>query len=86
MFINGESKSSKNSITLLLSRILSSIMALPFVDKSTNLARVTGAVTVSSGTVTTVTNLTNIDGYSGQQMMRQMSVSTWCVAVRDRIS
>jgi len=86
MFINGESKSSKNDILFLLSRILSSLVSLPFVDKSGNTARISGTVSVSGTTTTNVTTLTNIDGYSGQQMMRQISVSTWCAAVRDRIS
>jgi len=86
MFIGGENKSSKNSILMLLSRILSTLAALPFVDKSTNTARVSGAVTISGTATTNVTTLTNIDGYSGQQMMRQVSISTWCAAVRDRIS
>lgn len=86
MFISGESKSSKSNILFLLNRILSSLSSLPFVDKTLNTARISGAVTLSSGTVTTVTTLTNIDGYAGQQLMRQMSINTWCAAVRDRVS
>lgn len=86
MFLNGENKASKNGIVILLSKILSLIGALPFVDKTTNTARISGAVTISGTATTNVTTLTNIDGYAGQQLMRQMSISTWCAAVRDRIS
>lgn len=86
MFINGENKSSNDNITFILSRLSSLLNSLPFVDKSTNTARVSGTVSISGTATTNVTTLTNIDGYSGGQLMRQMSISTWCSAVRERIT
>ena len=86
MFLNGENKSNKDQIIFLLGRILSSLMSLPFIDKTTNTARISGAVSITGTAASNVTTLTNIDGYAGQQLMRQMSISTWCSAVRDRIT
>lgn len=69
-------------------RSLYQILATPpWYDPTTNTLKVgTHAVTVSSGTVTTVTNLTNFGTNAADVMARDTSINTWANVARRTIS
>ena len=63
-----------------LQEIRDAIAMAPEYDEATNAKRITGAITVSSGTVTTVgtlTNQTNIGGFSADMMTENASYAAW---------
>lgn len=64
----------------LLQEIRDAIAMAPEYDEATNAKRITGAITVSSGTVTTtgtLTNQTNIGGFSADMMTENASYAAW---------
>lgn len=70
-----------------LRALLQQIAVPSWFDPTTNTLRVgTTAVTVSSGTVTTVTNLTNFGTNAADVMARDISINTWANTVRSTIS
>lgn len=55
-----------------------------WVDKSLNRVRVTEII--ESGTVTTVTTVSNLDGYQAKLPAINANMAAWQLAVRSRIS
>jgi hypothetical protein len=83
----------RQSMSLLLVRMLNYLNAPMGYDKS--LQRQRGTVTVESGTVTTVTTVTtvgtvttlsNIDGYNGRMQILDQKRTAWAQCVRARIT
>jgi hypothetical protein len=75
---------SAQSMILLLTRMLSYLNSPMGYDKS--LQRQRGTVLVESGTVTTVTTLSNIDGYNGRMQILDNNRVAWAQCVRARIT
>ena len=72
-----------NALRVLLQQIATPV----WYDPTTNTLKVgTHAVTVSSGTVTTVTNLTNFGTNAADVMARDTSINTWANVARRTIS
>lgn len=70
-----------------LRSLLQAVSIPSWYDPSTNSLRVgTTAVTISSGTVTTVTNLTNFGTNAADVMARDTSINTWANVARRTIS
>jgi hypothetical protein len=70
--------------TSLLNRILARLMSPLGYDRSIDRSRTT--TVLESGTVTTVTGLTNIDGRNGSMLINQTNLSAWADCVRARIT
>ena len=66
----------------LLRSILQYLAYPGFLDKPNNATRIIPV----GGTVTTVTGLTNIDGYQGKLVAINQNMSAWALSVRSRIS
>ena len=71
-----------NELINVLRNILNAIANPSYVDKSANAIR----NQVQSGTVTTVTGLTNIDSYQGKLLMINSNINAWANCCRSRIS
>lgn len=65
-------------------RILQMLMAPLGFDKS--LQRQRSTAIIESGTVTTVTGLTNINGFNGDMLIRGQVNAAWALNVRARIT
>lgn len=65
-------------------RILQMLMSPMAFDSSLNRMRETAII--ESGTITTVTGLTNIDGRNGAMMINAMDSTAWALNVRSRIT
>ena len=76
------------AVELILTRMLNYLNSPMGYDKS--LQRQRGTVLVESGTVTTVTNLTNINGnigtYQATQQVYGQNLTAWAAVVRARIT
>lgn len=70
---------------LQLTRIVAMLVSPSGYDRSLQRLRVTAQVETGS-TVSTVANLTNIDGRNGAMLINQTSLSAWADCVRARIS
>jgi len=68
----------------LLGRILQVLLAPLGYDKS--LQRYRGTTLIESGTVTTVTGLTNINGRNGDMLINAQVNAAWALNVRARIT
>lgn len=68
----------------LLLRILKALLAPLGYDKS--LGRFRNTAIIESGTVTTVTGLTNIDGRNGAMLVNTNSRAAWALSHRARIT
>ncbi len=72
----------------VLRAILTAIANPPYVDKSANAIRnqVQSGTITAVGTVTTVTGMTNLDGYQAKMLTIGQNISAWSGVVRSRIS
>lgn len=68
----------------ILARILQMLLAPLGYDKS--LARYRNTAIIESGTVTTVTGLTNINGRNGDMLINSSGNTAWALNVRARIT
>lgn len=66
----------------ILRSMLQCLTSPGVLDKPNNATRIIPV----GGTVTTVTGLTNIDGYQGKLVAINNNMSAWALAVRSRIS
>lgn len=79
---------SNKDIMIALKALIQGIAYPPYMDRSANQIRsqITGAVTVSSGTVTTVTNVTNFGTFPADHLQRQINLMNWSNTVRTKIT
>jgi hypothetical protein len=83
------SESSTVDMIVMLNNLLSIIANPGIRDKTINADRVTlvgGSTTISSGTVTTVSNLASIGGYQGQMQIINNNINAWSNVCRRTIS
>lgn len=76
-------------VIIMLDNLLSIIANPGIRDKTVNADRVTlagGSTTISSGTVTTVSNLAALAGYQAQIPVQNNNTAAWALACRNRIS
>lgn len=77
-----------SALSVVIKALQQATVNPPYLDKSVNAIRnqvQSGAIT-SVGTVTTVTGLTNVDGYQGKMLMIGQNMSAWANTVRSRIT
>jgi hypothetical protein len=82
-------ESSTIDMIIMLNNLLSIIANPGIRDKTINADRVTlvgGSTTISSGTVTTVSNITSNGGYPAQMPVRNNNITAWYLSCRSRIS
>lgn len=82
--INPATEDTQSDTVSLLRRILNILLAPLGYDKSQQRYRQTAIL--ESGTVTTVTNLTNIGTYQGTMQIYGQNQVTWAQCVRSRIT
>jgi hypothetical protein len=74
---------------VMLNNLLSIIASPGIRDKSVNADRVTlvgGTTAISSGTITTVSNLVALAGYQAQIPVQNNNLAAWALGCRSRIS
>jgi len=77
-----------SALSVVIKALQQATVNPPYLDKTANAIRnqvQSGAIT-SVGTVTTVTGLTNVDGYQGKMLMIGQNMSAWANTVRSRIT
>ena len=82
-------ESSTIDMIVMLNNLLNIIASPGIRDKTVNADRVTligGSTTISSGTVTTVSNVAAVGGYQGQMQIIQNNINAWANACRRTIS
>lgn len=75
-----------NDKTHLLLQQIRDAIAMPVdYNEASNSKNINGAVTISSGTITTLSNQTNIGGFSADMMTENTSFQDWGLSIRSLI-
>ncbi len=84
IFIDVPGASTLTDLVVVIRQMINAIIYPPNLDKVQNRTRV--MATLESGTVTTVTGLTNIDSYQGRMLIINGNATSWATNVRARFS